>query len=104
MSQFSKILEKLFSSRLDSFIDKHQILADGQYGFRSNRSTSMALIDLIEDIASKIENKEFAIGVFIDLKKVFDTIDHEILIQKMDRYGIRGVALNWIKSYLNERT
>ena len=103
LSQFSKILEKLFSARLDSFIDKHQILSECQYGFRTNRSTSMALIDLIEELTSSVENKKFALGVFIDLKKAFDTIDHEILIQKMNNYGIRGVALNWIKSYIENR-
>ena len=63
----------------------------------------MALIELIEELTSSVDNKQFAVGVFIDLKKAFDTIDHELLIQKMDRYGIRGVGLNWIKSYIEKR-
>ena len=103
LSQFSKILEKLFVTRLDSFFDKHQLLSNNQYGFRSGRSTSMAVMEVVEAISKGIENKEFAVGVFIDLKKAFDTIDHGILLQKMERYGVRGVANDWLKSYLHKR-
>ena len=103
LSQFSKIIEKLFATRLDSFVDKHQLLSNHQYGFRSGRSTSMAVMEVVEALSSGIENKEYAVGVFIDLKKAFDTIDHRILLQKMERYGIRGVASEWLKSYLQER-
>lgn len=103
LSQFSKILERLFSARMDSFIEKHNVLTDSQYGFRSSRSTSMALIDLIEELTTSVDSKKYALGVFIDLKKAFDTIDHEILLHKMDRYGFRGVGLEWIKSYIENR-
>lgn len=83
LSQFSKILEKLFASRLENFIDKYDPLADCQYGFRSNRTTSMVLIDLTEEITSAVDNNKFAEGIFIDLKKASNTIDHSLLIKKI---------------------
>ncbi len=82
LPQFSKILEKLFNNRLDKFIDKHKLLTDSQYGFRAHRSTSLALLELIEEITNSIEQKKHAVGIFIDLSKAFDTINHDILIKK----------------------
>jgi hypothetical protein len=64
----------------------------------------MALLKLVDDISEQMDNKKHSIGVFIDLSKAFDTIDHNVLIQKLARYGIRGIALDWIKSYLSNRT
>ena len=66
-------------------------------------STSHAVKDLIEEISNATDNKKHAIGVFIDLKKAFDTVDHEILIKKLNFYGVRGVGNDWIKSYLTNR-
>ena len=70
LPQFSKILEKLFNNRLDSFIAKYDILSKSQYGFRSNRSTSMVLVELLEKLTNTIDDKKITVGVFIDLKKV----------------------------------
>uniref|UniRef100_A0A3B5QAJ9 Reverse transcriptase domain-containing protein n=1 Tax=Xiphophorus maculatus TaxID=8083 RepID=A0A3B5QAJ9_XIPMA len=103
LCQFSKILEKVFSKRLDNFIEKQNILTDCQYGFREKRSTSMALMALTEEIIDNMDKKKCAIGVFLDLKKAFDTINHDMLLKKLERYGIRGVPLNWIRSYIGER-
>ena len=103
LPQFSKLLEKLFDKRLQKFIDKCDILTDSQYGFRSNRSTSLALIELLEEICTAIDNKKITVGVFIDLKKAFDTLDHELLLKKLEHYGVRGVALKWLTSYLYKR-
>ena len=103
LSQFSKVLEKLFSARLDGFIEKHKLLTESQYGFRENRSTSLALMELIEEITNCLDTQKYAIGIFIDLKKAFDTINHEILLDKLERYGIRGIGLNWLRSYLMDR-
>ncbi len=103
LPQFSKILEKIMYSRLNDFITKHNILSDQQYGFRANRTTSLALMEFVEEITSAIENKEYAIGIFLDLKKAFDTVDHDLLLKKMHRYGVRGVALSWFGSYLENR-
>jgi len=100
LPQFSKILEKLYDKRLRSFIDKHELLSDCQYGFRENRCTSHALIDLLEEISDGIERNKFVLGIFIDLQKAFDTIDHQLLIKKMEDYGIRGIAKKWLESYL----
>ncbi len=63
----------------------------------------MALIDLVEEITKTRDHKQFAVGVFIDLKKAFDTIDHNVLINKLELYGIRGVVLDWVKTYLRDR-
>lgn len=101
--QFSKILEKLFLNRLDSFIEKCMILSDDQYGFRSGRSTSMAVIKLVDYIASALDKKYFTLGVFVDLKKAFDTIDHKLLMNKLEQYGLRGRAYSWLESYFDNR-
>ena len=103
LSQFSKILEKLFNKRLDKFIDKFQLLNNCQYGFRSQMSTSHALMDLVEEITSSIDVEKISIGVFIDLKKAFDTVNHTLLIDKLEYYRIRGIAQEWLKSYLKDR-
>ena len=66
-------------------------------------STNLALLELVEELTSSIDKKNKTIGVFIDLKKAFDTIDHDILLKKLDRYGVRGISNNWVKSYLTGR-
>ena len=78
LPQFSKILEKLFNNRLDKFIDKHKLLTESQYGFRPNRATSMTVIESVEEISNSIDQKQYTVGIFIDLKKAFDTINHDI--------------------------
>ena len=101
--QFSKILEKIYYSRLDKFISKYDILSNSQYGFRQNMSTNLALLELVEELTSSIDKKNKTIGVFIDLKKAFETNDHDILLKKLDRYGVRGISNNRVKSYLTGR-
>ncbi len=85
LSQFSKILEKLFNNRLDKVIDKYKLLTESQYGFRSNRATSLALIDSVEEITNSIDLKQYTVGIFIDLKKAFDTINHDLLFKTVHR-------------------
>ena len=85
--------------RLITFLDKHQILSENQYGFRKNLSTSYALTQLYDKISCAIDNKEITVGVFIDLSKAFDIVDHNILLEKLEHHGIRGLALNWFRSY-----
>ena len=84
-------------------IENYHILTDGQYGFRSNHSTSLALTEFVEKVNSAIDKHESTLGVFIDMQKAFDTVDHKILLRKLQCYGIRVLALDWIKSYLANR-
>ena len=84
LSQFSKVLEKFFVQKLDNFIEKNNILSESQYGFRTNWSTALAIMEIIEEITTAIDRRKYTIGVFIDLKKAFDTIDHSILFAKLN--------------------
>ena len=86
-----------------NFLIKYNILFDNQYGFRKNDSTALAPLHLYGTLANAIDNKEYTMGVFIDLSKAFDTINHEILLAKMQHYGIRGTPLKWFESYLSGR-
>ena len=100
---FSKILEKLMYKRLIDYMHKNGTLTDCQYGFRSNGSTNYAIIELVDKITKAIENNEFTVGIFLDLSKAFDTVNHDILLSKLYFYGIRGSCHAWIKDYLSNR-
>ena len=92
LSVFNKILEKLMYNRLLNFLEKHQVLFSGQFGFRANHSTSHAILLITDKIQKAIENKLYSCGIFLDLCKAFDTVNHNILLKKLENYGIRGVA------------
>ena len=99
----SKIFEKIMYNRVTAFPEIFQILHGNQYGFRKMSSNHVALLTFIDKVIQAIENGEYAIGVFPDFLKTFDTIDHKILLDKLDHYGIRGCALSWFRSYLSHR-
>ena len=103
LSILSKIFEKCMSTRLYSFLQKYKLIFQNQFGFRPKCSTYHALLSLIETIKTKIDVGEYVCGVFIDLQKAFDTVDHEILLQKLYMYGIRGKANKWFQSFLTNR-
>ena len=100
---FGKIFEKLIYTRLYDFFISHRTLSDKQFGFRKGHSTSAALNYAVRQIENAVNNKKHVLGIFIDLSKAFDTIDHQILLQKLDNYGIRGNALKLLSCYLQNR-
>ena len=103
LSVFSKLFEKLMHQCLFRFLDVCEVLFSMQFGFRAGHSTDHALISLTETIKASLDKKRFGCGIFIDLQKAFDTVNHDILLKKLEHYGIRGNALNWFKSYLGNR-
>ena len=90
--------------RLLKFLEKLKILYSEQYGFKRKHSTYMALLTLMDKLVNALQNKEIVVGIFLDLSKAFDTVDHDILLQKLHHYGIRGCAYSWFESYLTHRT
>ena len=82
---------------------KNKVLYKFQYGFRKNHATTHSLIDVMEYIYNSLDEGKYVFGIFIDLKKVFDTVSHHILLDELKHYGIREIALNWFTSYLKNR-
>ena len=90
-------------NRLETFIDKNDIFIKSQHGFRENCSTQHAILDILNKIQSNMDARLFSHGIFIDLKKAFDTVDHSTLLYKLHHHGIRGIINDWFSSYLSGR-
>ena len=103
LSNAEKILEKIMYKRVYNFLSHNNIIYDLQFGFRQKFSTSHALINFTENIKQALDNGYIVCGIFVDLQKAFDTVDHQILLSKLDYYVIRGISNNWFKSYLFNR-
>ena len=100
----SKILEKIMYKRLYSFLSRSNFFHSQQFGFRNNHSTNHALLSMISDITKAFEERKYTVGVFLDLTKAFDTINHRVLLHKLEYFGIRGIAHDWFSSYLKNRS
>ena len=103
LSNIDKIYEKLIYRRLYGFLEKHKVLYKQQFGFRKSYSTSQILLNLSQKVMDALDKGDYACGVFIDLQKAFDTVDHDILLTKLFHYGIRGTVLSLFRSYLKGR-
>ncbi len=103
LSNLNKIFEKVVFRRVHEFLSKNKSFYELQYGFRQKHSTNHALLDITENIRAALDKGHYACGIFVDLQKAFDTVNHSILIKKLNHYGIRGSLLEWFKSYLNNR-
>ena len=103
LNTISKIFEKLIHKRLSSFLSRCNIIVKNQFGFMKGRSTNDAIVEFLNDCHVSLEKKEHIIAVCLDLSKAFDTLDTGILLRKLDRLGVRGVAHSWFESYLSNR-
>ena len=102
-SSVSKITEKLVHQWSYLFLEQNNILHNSQYGFQNKHSTNLALHDITEKIRKALDSKHYACGVNIDLQKAFDTVNHSILLDKLNYYGVRGQTNKWFKIFITER-
>jgi hypothetical protein len=100
---FSKVVEKVMNETLYNYLEKYNLLAAEQKGFRRNKSINMAIYDLIHSIIKNIDNRNHICAIFMDMTRAFDYVDHSILLKKLNAYGIRGNVLDLMKSYLSGR-
>jgi hypothetical protein len=103
LPSISKIFERIMTNRLCSFFEKYKILDDRQYGFRKNRSTTLAVFRYVQQILDQINEGGYAIGILLDMSKAYDRVRHDLLLSKLHCSGIRGNAYDWIASYLHNR-
>ena len=103
LTTISKILEKIVYQRVYCFLQSTGQIYENQYGFRANHSCEHAIGQVVGTIIKSLEKRQYSACILLDLSKAFDTIEHKILLQKLDTYGIRGNALSWFESYLTNR-
>ena len=100
---FSKILEKIMYNRVYKYLTENNLLFQKQFGFREGHSTSHAIVNLFSNIYNSFNENKFTLGVFIDLSKAFDMVNHNILLNKLSLYGIKNNSLKWFSSYISDR-
>ena len=103
LPNLSKIFESIIYDRLNDFLFKHNLLTKNQFGYRKHRNTEMAIFTLIDRVLPAFQDKKYAICVFMDFSACFDTINRSLLLDKLNRYGIRGIVFDLMKSYLTDR-
>ena len=103
LSNLSKIFKRTMYNRIELFLSEFDTLYRLQFGFRKKHSTEHAILSIVEEIRKNLDNGIFTCGVFIDLEKAFDTVNHKIILSKLEHYGIRDNALKWLISYLMNR-
>ena len=101
LSALSKIFERCILNQLKFYCLTENILASHQYGFRSGYNTTVCLVDLIDEVTKALDEEKYAVSIFLDLSKSFDTVNHSILSSKLDLYGRRGNKNQWFRSYLS---
>ena len=104
LSNISKIFERIVYNRVESFLKDNDIIYQHQYGFRRKYSTNHAVLSILEEVRQQLDKKNFSCGVFVDLEKAFDTVNHKILIEKLNHYGIKGTPNQWFTSYIKNRS
>lgn len=104
LSVFSKLFEKIMANRIIHFFNKFKLFNKCQHGFTSGKSVTTAIFELVQAVSEALESKSVPCGIMLDLSKAFDCVDHDILFQKLYSYGVRGIVLDWFKSYLGSRS
>lgn len=103
VSVFSKVLEKVMLVRLLNFLENNNVIVNNQHGFVKKKSTTSAIFSFLNDVVDDLDSGNYSAGLFFDLSKAFDVVEHRLLLQKISEVGIRGIPLQWIASYLGER-
>ena len=103
LTSFSKIIEKIIYKMLYSYLSTNILLVNEQFGFRAKLSTDTAMYDFLNKVLSSLDKKDYVGGLFCDLQKAFDCVNHDILLAKLKFYGITGIAYKLIRSYLVNR-
>ena len=103
LANLSKIFEHAMHTRLYAFLEDFDAFYDLQYGFRNKNSTDHAFWSIVKEIREYLDSWKFSCGVFVDLEKAFDTVNHKNLLARLDHYGVRSLANDWFRSYLSNR-